>query len=144
MVATDPLAETFKYAYERQKQADTIYAALRSNEKIRKKTLALTYRCHTRERCTLAEIYPSPNGVLVYLPPYKRSPQRNQETSSPEGRKANTSDGDRRWNGHAFFIEAAWNLTLNCDHIDTHIIDREQVLEDMKSDRKSIVLDAAD
>ena len=140
----NPLVETFKYANARQQQADAIYAALRANEKIRKKTLSLVYRCSNKERCTLAEIYPSPQGVLVYLPPYKRSPERNQETSSAEGRRVNTIDGERRWKGRAFFIEAAWNLTLNCDHIDTHLIDREQVLDDLKSDRKNIVLDAPD
>lgn len=144
MVTHDSLAETFKYAHDRQQQADQIFNALRANEKIRKKTVALTYRCHTPQRCKLAELYPSPEGVLVYLPPYKRSPKRNTETSSPDGRKVNTIDGERRWKGRAFFIEAAWNLTLNCDHVDTHIIDREQVLDDLKSDRKNIVLDAPD
>lgn len=140
----NPIMDAFEKMDSRHEQAEQLYTALRANEKIRKKTLALVYRCHNRERCTLAEIYPSPQGVLVHLPPYKRSPERNAETSNAEGREVNTLDGDRRWKGNSFFIEYALNLTLNCDHVDSRIIDREQVLSDLKSDQKSIVLDAPD
>ncbi|GAA1118113.1 hypothetical protein GCM10009670_04120 [Citricoccus alkalitolerans] len=112
---------------DRQKQAEAVYAALRTNERIRKKARTLVYRCPNRTRCALAEVYASPAGVLIHHPSYKLSRDLNEQGSSADGRAANTTDGDRHWKVRTYFLEAAVNLALNCDHVHHVVIDREHV-----------------
>lgn len=117
---------------DRQQQAESIYAALLTNERTRKKARTLVYRCPNRKRCALAEVYASPAGVLIHHPTYKLSPDLNEQESSADGRAVNTTDGDRRWKVRTYFLEAAANLTLNCDHVRGIIIEREHVLRHIK------------
>lgn len=115
------LGELFAY------QAHEAEAALSWVESLRRrgdaaKHRAVAFRC--RKGCSMLEVYPTPRGVIVYQPRYRLSPTRNAEQSSPEGRAANTEDGDRRWKAHAGFLPTeweGWTMPLACDHAELSI-----------------------
>lgn len=136
----NPLADLIANADSRAAQAETILEALLKTPALRRKARNLVYRCPNRKRCALAEIYASPAGVLVYHPTYKLAPEVNAASSSAEGRAANTRDGNNHWNRRVYFLDPADNLTLNCDHVQHHNIDRSEVLHDLKADRAEVVV----
>lgn len=134
------VTEVFAKWDERDRQAVELYAALRSNERTRKRALTIVYRCPV-DRCTLAEFYASPAGLLAHQPPYKLSPALNLEESSDSGRAANTRDGDRHWKEQTGFMDSAeWNRVLNCDHIHAYILEGTRVQEDVKSGRREVII----
>lgn len=55
----------------------------------------VVYRCP--KRCLLLLVWDAPEGTLVYRPAYTLSRRLNADTSTAEGRAANTADGERRW-----------------------------------------------
>ncbi|SFV21325.1 hypothetical protein [Micrococcus terreus] len=138
----ETLTEVLGSMDDRQEQAEAVFAALRSNDRTRKRARTLTYRCPNTRRCALAEVYSSPVGVLIHHPHFKMSPKLNAATSSEEGRRANTLDGDRHWKARTYFLEAALNLTLSCDHIHDALIDREQVTRDIKAGHAEVIVTA--
>lgn len=88
--------------------------------------------CEQRD-CTLAKLYTTTSGLIVYIPRYKLSPTENARRSSQSGREANTIDGERRWKSHAYFLEHALNVTLTCDHIRQIVIEADEVRRMAKS-----------
>lgn len=98
--------------------AEATYHLARQTRRLRG-VLLVEYRCP--KGCLLLHAWRSPAGVLGWRPPYRSSPALNAETSTAEGRASNTSDGERRWRGHAFNLDSArsWEghaLPLTCDH----------------------------
>lgn len=96
------------------------------------KAADVVFRCQSR--CLLLAVYRTKGGVVVYLPAYKLSPAANAEHSTAAGRAENTTDGDRRWRAHSFFLEQAFGMMLlNCDHLLQHVLTGEEILDALAS-----------
>lgn len=63
---------------------------------VRRSSLA-EYRCDHQKDCLLFRGWRTPGGDVYVIPGYKLEPATNLATSSDEGRRINTIDGDRRW-----------------------------------------------
>lgn len=133
----DFLYQVFRRPDELAGLADAFYAMLKARGQLRSHRL-LTYRC--QRRCLLLDVLRTSHGVIVHQPRYKLSPEVNEQTSSPDGRTNNTEDGDRRWRGHTFPVEFAINFVLNCDHVNQHVLDRDQVQADVDATRREVVV----
>lgn len=83
------------------------------------------YRCAGRG-CLLLHVWQSPAGPLFYRPAYKLSRDVNERESSPEGRAANTADGENHWRADAGHLAGArgWpehTMPLQCDHFRANV-----------------------
>ena len=107
------------------RQAEITYQALRSSKQ-RWRHPHVAYRC--RNGCLLLHVVETPVGTLVHHPSYHLSPTRNAARSSPEGRAANTIDGDRQWREWTSPIDSTGispkladvgsvGVQLDCDHV---------------------------
>lgn len=101
---------------------------------------ALVYRCPRRD--ALLEVYRTPRGAILYFPAYKQSRRVNDESSSPEGRAANTVDGDRRWKAHAGMLHTGFSYPLKCDHALDGVIDGEQIEADLAAGTSEVLIDS--
>lgn len=97
--------------------------------------LAQTYRCV--RRCSLLELYRTPGGMIAFIPPYRLSPRMNSETSTDEGRRANTIDGDRRWKGRAFPLDTRFDYSLQCNHAQG-LITGEQIARNLSEAAREV------
>ena len=123
------------------RQAEGLIALLRNTGR-RSSHRALRYRC--ARNCTLLEVYRFPDlGLVLQQPRYKHSPRLNAESSNESGRAANTVDGDRRWKGRTYLIEACLNVVLECDHLHAVVVGRERVIADAGAGRE-ITITASD
>lgn len=116
--AVDALAAMFERSEDLERAALAAYETRR--EAVRAAAV-LEYRCASRG-CHLLTVWRTPVGLMFYQPPYKLAPAVNEATSNADGRAANTSDGDRRWNARGGRLDdlRAWDeagLRLNCDHV---------------------------
>lgn len=135
------LTEVFAKWDERDRQATELYAALRSNERTRKRALTIVYRCPNKKRCTLAEVYVSPAGLLVHQPPYKLAPGTNESTSSASGRAANTRDGNNHWKAQTGFMDSEqWHRVLNCDHVYRVVLEGATVEQDIRDGKHEVII----
>lgn len=116
----DQLRELFARRDRETKQAELIYNTLLSKGDLhsrRRNVQCLSYRC-AEHGCGLLDVITTPSGVVIVgFPRYKTSPEWTVESSSEDGRTANTEDGDRHWRCHAGPMSAVSNPTLNCDHL---------------------------
>ena len=89
----------------------------------RRRVAFLEYYCQAR-LCLLLSVFQSPEGLMVALPRYRKSPERNEAGSAPSARARRTVDGDRRWKPRVAPMEEFADLLLpqlgvelNCDHL---------------------------
>lgn len=121
---------------DRSTLAQSIYDALVSTGKLSSHRV-LTYRC--RQRCRLLEVLRTPRGIILAVAGYKLSPTANTSTA-PSARAKRTVDGDRRWMARAIFIEDAYNVGLNCDHVRSHVLDLATIEADLAAGRSEVVV----
>lgn len=131
------LRRLFTEGAERTERAEAVYEALRVTGKLASHRV-LSYRCATR-RCLLLDVLLLPDGIVVASPRYKVSEPLNRETSTDGGRRAHTTDGNRRWKASAYYAEDAANFTVNCDHVVHGIIDKHDVETDLEAGRREAV-----
>ena len=131
------MADVVQRLDNRQELADFLLSGLKADNKLRKQARSLTYYCPNKSRCTLVEVFKLPAGTLVHTPRYKVSDNLNRKTSNESGRASNTEDGNRHWKSHAFFTDAALNITLNCDHVRQRVVDIAEVEQDIRNGIKS-------
>jgi hypothetical protein len=92
-----------------------------------RKVAVVEYYCQVRS-CPLLTVFQAPGGLLVALPGYRKSPQRNAAGSVASARARRTVDGDRRWRARVAPLEEfadpllpQLGVELNCDHVSTPI-----------------------
>jgi hypothetical protein len=88
-----------------------------------RKATAVEYRCESHG-CLLARVVNAPGAAedggpvfVIWFPPMTLSPERNHAESTPEARAKRTTDGGRRWVGHADKLMDWATYHLNCDHL---------------------------
>jgi|tagenome__1003787_1003787.scaffolds.fasta_scaffold20973610_4 hypothetical protein len=88
-----------------------------------RKVAVVEYYCQVRS-CPLLTVFQAPDGLLVALPRYRKSPQRNAAGSVASARAKRTVDGDRRWRARVALLEEfadpllpQWGVEVNCDHV---------------------------
>jgi hypothetical protein len=88
-----------------------------------RKVAVVEYYCQVRD-CPLLTVFQAPDGLLVALPGYRKSPQRNAAGSTASARARRTVDGDRRWRARVVPLEEfvdpllpELGVPLNCDHL---------------------------
>lgn len=136
--AGDPMG--FVAMRARQERAEKVYAALVKTKRTADHRV-ITYRCAQR-RCLLVDVLQIPDEVIVYFPRYRRSPQKNPDSSSASARAQKTLDGDRRWIGHVAVLRHTINLTMNCDHVLGKVIDLSSVQADVDAGHAEVLIDA--
>jgi hypothetical protein len=90
----------------------------------RRKVSVVEYYCRVRS-CPLLTVFQVPGGLLlVALPRYRKSPQRNGVGSVASARAQRTVDGDRRWRARVVPLEEfadpllpQLGVEVNCDHV---------------------------
>src|SRR5699024_1121464 len=99
VVTDDP----FKRLVEHTRIATAAYEATKKLGKLAQHRV-IAYRCPDRKRCLLLDVarFPDPVGMVFHRPGYRLSPTVNAASSSADGRRVNTIDGDRRWKAHTF------------------------------------------
>ncbi len=105
-------------------EPDDLYRALLTSGRL-PQMRRLTYRCATPARCLLLDAVETPMGILLHQRRFKQSHEVNARRSSPGGREANTTDGDRHWMPRTYWIgqsalnwpEDAGGQDLTCDHV---------------------------
>lgn len=107
----------------RQEMADSLYPKLVKVAK-RMRLHRLTYRCRNRSRCELLDAIETPEGIVLHQKRYKKSDELNASTSSADGRRVNTYDGDNHWKSFTYFLSSSVlarpdpkaSLDVQCDH----------------------------
>ena len=106
----------------------------------------LTYRHRvTKRRCLLADVFTTPAGPAVYIPPVRLSPDANIVTDA-DARIERTSDGDRRWVEHADLLmppgpaNHPLEYWLSCDHLQNHVVPAADVHAAMKRGDREILV----
>ncbi|RFU23028.1 hypothetical protein D0Z06_04120 [Geodermatophilus marinus] len=96
------------------------------SRKEQRSVAVVQYMCVIRD-CQLVTVFRAPVGLLVALPRYRKSPERNAE-SAASARAARTVDGERRWKGRVApldqFSDAQLpelGIEVNCDHVSRFI-----------------------
>jgi len=103
--------------YERRNDlAESLYPKLVKVAK-RMRLHRLTYRC--RNRCLLLDAIETPEGIVLHQKRYKLSDELNASTSTADGRRVNTYDGDDHWKSHTYWAvpDELGNVRVQCDHI---------------------------
>lgn len=118
MTELDDLFATLRQQAERDQLIAAAYE--RSPRRDLAPSLLVEYRCKARG-CLLMHVWRSPLGTLFYKPPHRLSPARTEAETVEAARAKHTSDGYRRWNGHAGRLDdlRGWPgvaLSLDCDH----------------------------
>lgn len=136
-MSEDVLKRLFEAKEGREQQAEAFYAMLTERRQL-KSHRAVTYRCE--RRCMLADVLVTQAGILVHLPPYRLSPSVNAVSSSESGRRERTIDGDRRWRPRTFMLADALNITFNCDHVRSHVLENAVIESDVSATRGEVVI----
>lgn len=113
-MSDDEILAMMRKQFDENDAAFAYYGLLKSQRKLNSVLLA-QLRC--RQGCTLLDVFHTPKGPAFHVPRYKLSPEINTSSSSDDGRRTNTVDGDRHWKEHGGMLYAAHNFSLNCDHI---------------------------
>lgn len=119
------------------KLATEFYNMLKKHGKL-KAHRVVTYFCPNR--CRLADVLDTKQGLIIHSPGYKLSPRINEGTTNASGRAANTIDGNRRWKAHTYFIDQAANITCSCDHVRAAILEIDRVRTDVAAGRAEITI----
>jgi hypothetical protein len=89
----------------------------------RRRVAVVEYYCTVRD-CPLLAVFRAPDGLWVWLPRYRKSPQRNAAGSVASARAKRTVDGDRRWQPRVIPLDEVADpllpqlgMELNCDHL---------------------------
>lgn len=100
-----------------------------------KRVWCLAYRC-AQSGCEVLDVITLPDGVVIVgFPAYKTSPTETATTSSPEGRRNHTRDGDRHWNRFAALMGSVSNPVLACDHLRSVRLPDSALAEDLAARR---------
>ena len=99
----------------------------------------VSYRC--KKGCLLLDVFLSPRGPASYKPPFKNSPQANEETH-PAARATRTTDGERRWVANVdLVLSPPLEYWLNCHHLPKKVYTAEEVHADLaRRPKKPIML----
>ena len=87
---------------ERDKEAQNLWELLRREGKVRCLP-HVEYRCRA-EKCLLLGAYDINGEVLIHQREYKYSPAKNEACSNAAGRAKHTTDNNRHWRGHTYWI----------------------------------------
>ena len=104
--------------FARNELAESLYPKLVKVAK-RMRLHRLTYWCRNNNRCLLLDAIETLDGIVVHQKRYKLSDELNASTSSADGRRVNTYDGEGHWKPHTYLAspDEMGNLCVRCDHL---------------------------
>jgi hypothetical protein len=133
-VVTNPPEELEQY-----RQGLTLAWSSLSRSK-RHQVAVVEYYCRVRS-CPLLTVFQTSEGLLVALPRYRKSPERNAAGSVASARGRRTVDGDRRWRPRVASLDEfadpllpQLGVELNCDHY-SQAISGVELLGDVQKGR---------
>lgn len=112
---------------ERNQLAERLYEALKATRRLREHRM-VSFRC--RRNCLLADVVATPQGTLVHQPAYKLSKGRSDAQSSPAGRAKNSADDGRHWYARSYFLDDAFDIGVQCDHLLLTLLTRAEIEAD--------------
>lgn len=116
----------------RRREVRAYLASLESSGALSKRAV-VQYRCRSGRGCDLGRLVSSPMGLILALPAFRLSPERNASTSV-ESRASHTSDGDRRWQPNSDVLPSGGvEPLLRCDHVDAYPVTAEQMHRDAET-----------
>lgn len=99
---------------------------------------SLTYRGN-KCRHVLAEVYDTPQGILMHQPTYRLSEDLNASTSTADGRAKNTMDGKNQWHAQVYFLEYGYP-NLQCDHVLDYRLDPNVVKMHVAQGKREVTI----
>jgi hypothetical protein len=105
------------------------------------KQRAVTFRCGSGKGCAVLEVYPTPQGTVLYRPRRRMSREMSLERSNAAGRTQQTEDGERRYISDAGWLDSDPETTYNvgCNHLD-YDLTAERIETAIRSDERTIIL----
>lgn len=118
---------------ERRRREVRAYLAMLEGVGALSRKTVVQYRCRSGRGCDLGRLVSSPMGLILALPAFRLSPERNASTSSGS-RATRTSDGDRRWQPNSDVLPSGGvEPLLRCDHVDAFPVTAEQMHRDAET-----------
>lgn len=119
-ISTEQVAQLLPGMEERQQSALVVYRIARTTGTLyagRNPVVLASWRCSPRG-CLLLDVFQIVGvGLAAYTPPFRQSPELNEETA-PTARAQRTSDGERRWVERAdVLLPDELEYWLSCDHL---------------------------